>query len=58
MREDIKRVEDMTATSVTITEFIEKKGDQNWVDPLIEEVGPWAMIQLADMANFMETLRK
>lgn len=43
---------------MTLSEFVEKKGDQNWVDPLLEEVGPWLMIQLADLANLMETLRK
>ena len=43
---------------MTLSEFIKKKDDQSWVDPLIEEVGPWLLIQLADLANLRETLRK
>lgn len=58
LRKDIKRVEDLTETAMTLPEFIEKKGDQIWVDPLIEEAGPWLLIQLADLANLMETWRK
>jgi hypothetical protein len=45
-------------TALTLSEFIEKRGDQHWVDPLIEDVGPWMMVQLADLADLMETLRK
>ena len=58
LREDIKRTEDLESTALTLSEFIEKKGDQNWVDPLIEDLGPWLMVQLADLANLMETSRK
>jgi hypothetical protein len=41
-----------------LAEFIEKEGDQRWVDPLIERVGPWLLVQLSDLANLMEVLRK
>jgi hypothetical protein len=58
LRNDIKRVEDLTETAMTLSEFIEKKGDRAWVDSLLQDVGPWMMIQLADLANLMETLRK
>lgn len=52
------RTEDATKTAMTLTEFVVKRGDETWVNPLIEKLGPWVFIQLADMANFMEVLRK
>lgn len=58
VRRDIIRTEDLNETALTIGEFIEKEGDQRWVDPLIETVGPWALVQLSDLANLMEVLRK
>lgn len=58
LKRDIIRTEDMAETALSIGEFVEKEGDQRWVDPLIEKVGPWALIQLSDLANIMEVLRK
>ncbi len=58
IRKDLKRVEDMTETAMTLSEFIEKNGDQRWADSLINDLGPWLMIQLADLADIMETVRK
>jgi hypothetical protein len=48
----------MEDTALSLAEFIEKKGDEQWLDPLIEEIGPWLLIQLSDLANLMEILRK
>jgi hypothetical protein len=58
LRRDIIRTEDINETALTLAEFIEKEGDQRWVDPLIEQVGPWLLVQLSDLANLMEVLRK
>jgi hypothetical protein len=58
LRRDIIRTEDINKTALTLAEFIEKEGDQRWVDPLIEQVGPWLLVQLSDLANLMEVLRK
>ena len=41
-----------------MTEFVEKEGDENWADELLQSVGPWLMIQLADLANFFESVLK
>lgn len=57
LREDVKRTEDRNETALSITEFMEKEGDEGWVDELIRVVGPWIMVQLADLANLMEVLR-
>lgn len=58
LRKEIMRTENVNEIALTLAEFIEKKGDENWVGPMIDTVGPWAMVQLADAANFMEILRK
>lgn len=58
LRKDIKRTEDVNETALTLSEFIAKKGDKEWADPLIEKLGPWALVQLSDLANMMEVLRK
>jgi hypothetical protein len=58
LRADVKRTEDVHETALTLTEFIEKKGDELWADELLEGVGPWLMIQLSDMAAFFEVMRK
>jgi hypothetical protein len=58
LREDIKHREDRERTALSLTEFIEKQGDANWADDLLKEIGPWLMVQLADLANFFESIRK
>jgi hypothetical protein len=58
LRADIKRTEDVTETALSLSEFIQKKGDTEWIDPLIETLGPWALVQLSDLASLMEVIRK
>jgi hypothetical protein len=58
LREDIKHREDVEQTALSLLEFIEKQGDANWADDLLRELGPWLMVQLADLANFFESVRK
>ncbi|KAF1944695.1 hypothetical protein EJ02DRAFT_452296 [Clathrospora elynae] len=57
LREDIKHRENVQQTALSLTEFIEKQGDENWADDLLRDAGPWLMIQLADMASFFESVR-
>jgi hypothetical protein len=58
LREDIKNREDQRHTALSLTELIVKEGDKNWSDKLLEGLGPWLMVQLADLANFFESLRR
>lgn len=58
LREDIKHREDQRVTALSLTELIVKEGDQNWSDDLVEGLGPWLMVQLSDLANFFESMRK
>ncbi|KAL5411508.1 hypothetical protein PMIN03_004836 [Paraphaeosphaeria minitans] len=57
LRDEIKHREDQRRTALSLTELIVKEGDQNWSDKLVEDLGPWFMVQLADLANFFESLR-
>lgn len=56
LRRDIKHTEDVQRVALSLTEFIEKEGDENWADELLQSVGRWLMVQLADLANFFESV--
>lgn len=58
LRADIKHREDQRKNALSLTELIVKEGEESWSDKLIEGLGPWLMLQLADLANFCESLRK
>lgn len=58
LREDIKRQEDQRRIASSITELIIKDGEENWSYEFRENVGPWFMKQIADLANFFESFRK
>ncbi|XPT02863.1 hypothetical protein M3J09_011969 [Ascochyta lentis] len=57
LREDIEHRENQRVTALSLTELIVKGGDENWSDDLLEGLGPWFMVQLADLANFFESMR-
>jgi hypothetical protein len=58
LREDVKRRENQRVTALSLTELIEKEGDEMWADELIKDLGPWLMLQLSDLANSFESMRK
>lgn len=58
LREDIKHTEDIHRTALSLNEFIEKKGDEHWADEILQDLGPWLMVQLSDLANFFESVLK
>jgi hypothetical protein len=58
LREKLERSEDAERTAQDFIEQIEQHGAHGWVDPLIEKVGPTIQLQLEDLANFTEILKK
>ena len=58
VRTDLERTEDQQQDPLDLTEFIEKQRDGSWLERLQEVAGPWVMVQLADIANMFEILRK
>ena len=58
LNEDIKRSEDTQQTALNLTQLIEQHGSRGWLDALIEKMGPSSILQLEDMADALEIVRK
>ncbi|MCJ1407476.1 hypothetical protein MMC19_001547 [Ptychographa xylographoides] len=54
LRESNRRAKDLEGTAYQLGELVEKHGRENWVEPLIEELGPFIQLQLGDVANLLE----
>ncbi|GAB7340387.1 hypothetical protein MBLNU457_6829t1 [Dothideomycetes sp. NU457] len=55
MRESYDRA-DSNESTYRFNELIQKYGDEHWIDPLLEEMGPLLQLQLSDTADFFEIL--
>lgn len=58
LREAIKRSEDTEKTALNLTQLIEQHGSRGWLDAAIEKMGPQSTVQLEDMADALEIMRK
>lgn len=58
LRRSIKRSEDIDQTATNFTQLIEQHGSRGWVDALIRDLGPRSLLQIEDMADTLEILRK
>lgn len=54
----MQRVHDRQGTAYKFGELIDKHGDDSWIEPLIDDLGPFVQLQLGDMANMLEVLTK
>lgn len=54
IRLEIERTVNRGATAYKIGELMDEKGQKDWVGPLLEELGPFIQLQLADFANILE----
>ena len=45
-------------TALNLTQLIEQHGSHGWIDALRRDLGPWALLQLEDLANVLEIWRK
>lgn len=43
---------------MNITQLIEQHGSHGWTDALRQDLGPWLLLQLEDLANVLEIWRK
>ncbi|KAL8996522.1 MAG: hypothetical protein Q9169_003989 [Polycauliona sp. 2 TL-2023] len=57
IRAEIKRSEDVEMTAMNITQLIEQHGSHGWTDALRQDLGPWLLLQLEDLANVLEIWR-
>ena len=56
LRAAIQRSADTESAAFQFGEFIDRHGRDSWLDPLIEELGPYVQLQLGDIANLLEVL--
>ncbi|KAH0553106.1 hypothetical protein GP486_006703 [Trichoglossum hirsutum] len=56
LRESITRSTDREATAHKFSEFIGRYGQDDWLQPALDQLGPFIQIQIGDMANFLEVM--
>jgi hypothetical protein len=56
VRHSMKRGVDREANAQAWGEVVEKHGRKEWVEPLLDQVGPHLQLQLGDLADLLEVL--
>ncbi|KAE8441809.1 hypothetical protein EG329_004262 [Mollisiaceae sp. DMI_Dod_QoI] len=56
LRAGIERSIDRGATALKVGELMDKHGSDDWLGPLLEELGPYVQVQIADLASLLETM--
>jgi hypothetical protein len=56
LRASIQRSVDRESAAFQFGEIIDRHGRDDWLDPLVEELGPYLQLQVGDMANLLEVL--
>ena len=54
----MQRALDGQGTTYRIGEIIDKHGRDSWLEPLVDELGPYIQLQLGDIANILEVIHK
>ncbi|KAK5116338.1 hypothetical protein LTR85_009310 [Meristemomyces frigidus] len=54
MRESHTRANRTNERAVMLSELIVRHGSDAWVEPFLDEFGPWLQLQLGDLADFLE----
>lgn len=58
LQDSMDRASSRTVSATKIGELIDKHGPDNWAEPLVTELGPYAQLQLDDLVNMLEVLSK
>jgi hypothetical protein len=56
VRRSMKRGIDREVNAQAWSEIVERHGRQNWIEPLLDELGPYIQLQLGDLADLLEVL--
>ena len=56
VRKAMERGFDRAAKARGWGEMVQKHGREDWIEPLLDELGPLIQLQLGDLANFLEIL--
>ena len=54
LRASMQRAHDGSQSAYRVGELIDQHGNQNWLEPLMEDMGPYIQLQLSDIANMLE----
>ena len=58
MRRSMDQALDRSSHASHWGELVEKYGSGKWLDPMLDELGPYLQLQLGDLANLIEVLAK
>ncbi|KAL8781068.1 MAG: hypothetical protein Q9194_000575 [Teloschistes cf. exilis] len=58
IRESMRRNHDQRSRAYKIGELIDKHGRNHWLEPLLDELGPFIQVQTNDLANMLEAFSK
>lgn len=58
IRESMRRAIDRQGTASRLGELMDKHGRQDWLEPVVNHLGPQVQLQLGDMANMLEVFSK
>lgn len=58
LRESMRKAVDSRSTASRFGELIDKHGRNDWLEPVIDRLGPYVQLQLGDMANMLEIFSK
>jgi hypothetical protein len=56
LRNSMKRSLDHGATAFKIGKLVDQHGSKEWLEPLLDEIGPYIQVQIIDIANFFEVV--
>lgn len=54
----MQRALDSQGTAYRFGEIIDKHGRESWLEPLVDELGPYIQLQVGDVANILEVFHK
>ena len=58
IRQSMQRALDSRCTASRFSELIDRHGRNDWLKPLLEDLGPPVQLQLGDLANMLEVFSK
>lgn len=54
LRSSMQRAQDSRSKAYRFSELIDKHGRNNWIEPLMADLGPFIQLQIGDIANMLE----
>lgn len=58
LRDSVQKNLDSRSTASKFGELVDKHGRNDWLEPVMEHMGPFIQLQLGDMANMLEVFSK